>query len=44
MSKRIVLEHVSKIFGDKPERALALLKSGAGKDQLLAETGCSLVK
>ena len=42
MSKRIVLEHVSKIFGDKPERALALLKSGAGKDQLLAETGCSV--
>lgn len=42
MSKRIVLEHVYKIFGDKPERAFHLLQAGADKAQLLAETGCSI--
>ena len=42
MSKRIVLEHVYKIFGDKPERALRLIREGSDKSKLLSETGCSV--
>lgn len=39
MSPIIQLSHVYKIFGDQPRgRALQLVRSGAGKDQVLAET------
>lgn len=38
--QRIALRGVTKIFGPKPEAALALVRSGAAKDRVLAETGC----
>ena len=38
----IEIRSVYKIFGDAPEEALALAREGAGKDDLLARTGCAL--
>jgi glycine betaine/proline transport system ATP-binding protein len=35
----IEARHLTKIFGPHPKRALARLKAGAGKEELLAETG-----
>ena len=39
-ANKIVVSNVFKIFGNRPEQALALLKNGKSKDQVLAETGC----
>lgn len=39
-TNKIVVSNVFKIFGNRPEQALALLKNGKSKDQVLAETGC----
>jgi glycine betaine/proline transport system ATP-binding protein len=36
---KIAVEHVSKVFGDEPEAALALLEQGRTKDEILNETG-----
>ena len=36
----IEVRNVSKVFGVKPERALALRAEGASKEQILAATGC----
>ncbi|WP_018700580.1 quaternary amine ABC transporter ATP-binding protein [Amorphus coralli] len=38
----IEVEHITKIFGPDPKSALALVKQGMGKDELLAETGHTL--
>lgn len=40
MANKIVVSNVFKIFGNRPDQALALLKDGKSKDQVLAETGC----
>jgi len=40
MTARIEVRSVSKVFGAKPEAALALLHQGATKEQVLAATGC----
>jgi glycine betaine/proline transport system ATP-binding protein len=37
----IVVRNVTKVFGDSPQ-ALALLRAGQGKAQVLAATGCSV--
>ncbi|MEG5265240.1 glycine betaine/L-proline ABC transporter ATP-binding protein [Pseudomonas sp. JDS28PS106] len=39
-ANKIVVSNVFKIFGNRPDQALALLKDGKSKDQVLAETGC----
>lgn len=36
----IEVRNVSKVFGAKPERALAMRRDGASKDEVLAATGC----
>jgi glycine betaine/proline transport system ATP-binding protein len=36
----IRFEHVDVVFGKSQERALALLDQGAGRDQILDQTGC----
>ena len=38
MSERLRIENLYKIFSDRPEKAMELLKAGAGKEQVLAET------
>ncbi|MGC1388800.1 MAG: ATP-binding cassette domain-containing protein [Steroidobacteraceae bacterium] len=35
-------ERVAKVFGQHPERALALLEQGLDKQEVLARTGCSI--
>lgn len=37
--EKIVVQNLVKIFGDKPEKALRLLRQGQGKNAILAETG-----
>ncbi len=37
--KKIVVENLVKIFGDRPGKALELLKKGKTKDEILARTG-----
>ncbi|WP_439860660.1 quaternary amine ABC transporter ATP-binding protein [Pseudomonas sp. MBLB4136] len=39
MSK-IVVRHVYKVFGRRPEAALALAREGRSKERVLADTGC----
>lgn len=39
MTERIVIEHLYKVFSDRPEGALRRLADGATKDKVLAETG-----
>jgi glycine betaine/proline transport system ATP-binding protein len=39
VSPVIDIKEVTKIFGRKPERALAMLRSGRGKQEIQAETG-----
>jgi len=36
---RIEARHITKVFGDAPERALDLVKQGKSKDEILRETG-----
>ena len=38
MSERLKIENLYKVFSTAPERAMALLAAGAGKDRILAET------
>lgn len=38
MNERLRIENLYKVFSDKPEKAMDLLKAGAGKEQVLAET------
>ena len=42
MAKQITIEHVFKVFGDAPDTALALLRQGYSKDDILARTGHSI--
>jgi glycine betaine/proline transport system ATP-binding protein len=42
VAKQIRIEHVFKIFGDQPQRALALLHQGNTKQQVLEQTGQSI--
>jgi glycine betaine/proline transport system ATP-binding protein len=38
MSEKLTAENVFKIFGPEPERALELVRDGAGKDEVFSET------
>lgn len=42
MAKDIQIDHVFKVFGDDPEAALALVRKGRSKQEVLAETGQSI--
>jgi glycine betaine/proline transport system ATP-binding protein len=38
LNERLRIENLYKVFSDRPEKAMELLKAGAGKEQVLAET------
>lgn len=38
MNERLRIENLYKAFSDRPKKAMDLLKAGAGKEQVLAET------
>jgi len=42
MAKDIQIDHVFKVFGDEPEAALALVREGRSKQEILVETGQSI--
>ena len=42
MAKDIHIDHVFKVFGDEPEEALALVRQGLSKQEILAKTGQSI--
>ena len=42
MAKTITVEHVFKIFGDKPQDALELILQGADKPEVFRRTGQSI--
>ena len=42
MAKGILIDHVFKVFGDNPQRALDLVEQGASKSEILAQTGNSI--
>lgn len=42
MAKQISIQQVFKVFGDKPEAALALVHQGCTKEDILARTGNSI--
>lgn len=42
MAKQIIIDHVFKVFGDQPEAALALVRQGASKQDILAKTECTI--
>ena len=42
MAKSILIDHVFKVFGDQPEQALALVRQGLSKQEILARTGQSI--
>jgi glycine betaine/proline transport system ATP-binding protein len=42
MAKAIRIDHVFKVFGDRPEQALALVREGLDKQEILARTGQSI--
>ncbi len=42
MAKAIHIDHVFKVFGDQPQQALALVREGLSKQQILARTGQSI--
>ena len=42
MAKDIQIDHVFKVFGDNPEAALALVREGHSKQDILARTGQSI--
>jgi len=42
MAKDIQIDHVFKVFGDDPEAALALVRDGHSKQDILAQTGQSI--
>jgi glycine betaine/proline transport system ATP-binding protein len=37
VAKQIIIDHVFKVFGEQPERALALVHQGASKQDILAK-------
>ncbi|WP_242662509.1 glycine betaine/L-proline ABC transporter ATP-binding protein ProV [Teichococcus deserti] len=39
---KIALRNVFKVFGDRPEAAIALARQGRTKEEILAETGCTI--
>ena len=39
---KLHIEHVSKVFGNHPERGLALLRQGASKDEIFQKTRCAV--
>lgn len=42
MPVKINVQNLIKVFGEEPHKALVMLKNGAGKSQILAETGQTL--
>ncbi|MFT3720682.1 glycine betaine/L-proline ABC transporter ATP-binding protein ProV [Pseudorhodoferax sp.] len=42
MAKDIQIDHVFKVFGDDPQAAMALVRQGRSKQEILAETGQSI--
>ena len=42
MAKGILIDHVFKVFGDAPEKALELVKQGLSKQDILQQTGNSI--
>ena len=42
MAKQIIIDHVFKVFGDTPEKALELVQQGLSKQEILAHTGNSI--
>ncbi len=42
MTTKLSVEHIYKIFGAHPKRALERVKKGQGKDQIFAETGMTV--
>jgi len=42
VAKQIIIDHVFKVYGDEPEAALELVRQGAGKQDILASTGCTI--
>lgn len=42
MSKEIMIDHVFKVFGDRPESALELVHKGYSKQDILTQTGQSI--
>ena len=42
MAKGILIDQVFKVFGDRPEQALALVRQGLSKQDILARTGQSI--
>ncbi|MDO5693482.1 MAG: glycine betaine/L-proline ABC transporter ATP-binding protein ProV [Pseudomonadota bacterium] len=42
MAKQIVIEHLFKVFGDAPEKALELARQGLSKQDIVQQTGQSI--
>ena len=42
MAKEIVIDHLFKVFGEAPERALALARQGLSKQEIVSQTGQSI--
>ena len=42
MTEVLVLKNVYKVFGEGPDKALALLKDGFSKEEILAKTGLTI--
>ncbi len=42
MAKSLSIEHVFKVFGDKPQQALELVRQGHSKQEILEKTGQSI--
>lgn len=42
MAKQIEIDHLFKVFGDAPERALALARKGLSKQEIVQQTGQSI--
>ena len=42
VAKQIIIEHVFKVYGDQPEAALKLVHEGASKQDILAQTECTI--
>ena len=42
MAKNIQIDHVFKVFGEEPKRALALARQGLTKQEIVAQTGQSI--
>src|SRR3546814_15368566 len=39
---KISLKNVFKVFGERPEKALAMVRAGRSKAEIHAETGCAI--